>query len=185
MDAYMGVKKNYTWEKAASIWENYLDSVEPLTHEETWDSKPRIHKESEHIPEGLNNQEFVSWAMENIAGQKQNSQSYIAQRLLRDLNSGATLNSGGSLHYNENSYLESQNQMSQFSIEQAIDKMKNMCEYNNAWEHKRTEISNIVSSDKNEEVITDSYSALARWDAWRPEFLKVVKPDENNTNAAD
>ena len=170
MDAYMGVKKNFTWEKSAKVWENYLDSVEPMTHEETWDSKPRIHSPEESVPNTIQTHEdFVKWGITNVWGRPDKVNEYIALRLLRDLNHGKTLNFGGSIYYNEYSWLDNQQTYADFTMQHAFEKLRSMCEYNNTWESRRALLSNVDSWDGIE----------------MPQFLSMVKPDDNTTNAAD
>ena len=170
MDAYMGVKKNFTWEKASQAWERYLDSVEPITHEETWDSKEQIHIPEESAPEWIQtNKQFVDWGVQNVWGEPDKLNSYVALRLLKDLNCGRTLNTGQNLYYNENSYLETQQAFSPYNINNAMETLRSMCDYKNTWEERRVQLSQ-----------AENWDSIAR-----PEFLSRVKPDQNTTNAAD
>lgn len=171
MDAYMGVKKHYTWDRSARIWEKYLDSLEPISHEETWDSKPKIHQPDENVPPAIsNNEDLVKWGVNNVWGQPDKSNSYVAMRLLGDLNYGkVTGGAGGGLYYNENSFIDNQSNQSDFGPQDAINKFRSMCEYNNHWESRRWNLSQ--SED---------------WgDIERPLFLYNVKEDVSTTNAAD
>ena len=185
MDAYMGVKKHYTWEKTAKVWENHLDTIEPLTHEETWDSKAKTHNPVTEIPNGLNNKDFVDWGINNIWGEPEKVDDYISCRLLRDLNNGKSVNHSANIYYNDFSYSDNQPNYVECNQQETANRLMAMCEYKNNAEEKRKAISDIISMGENKEVITDSYNTLAAWNQWRPEFLSKVKPDENNTNMAD
>ena len=172
MDSYMGVKKHYTWEKAASIWEDYLDRIEPITHEETWDSAPRIHEPETTMPREMNTNEFVEWGIQKIWGQPSQVNSYVGIRMIKDLTCGRL--AGGQsndLYYNGNSYAENQQNFSEFTREDAASALIGMCEYSNEWERKRAGLSQ------------------AKQEGWdnveRAEFLSFVKPDDNYSNAAD
>ena len=89
MDAYMGAKKNYTWEKCSTKWEEYLDSIEIIDHSLTWDSGANLHNPNVEIPENIeSNKEFIDWAVTNIWGQPENKNTYTSMRMLRDLNNG-------------------------------------------------------------------------------------------------
>ena len=167
MDAYISVKKNYGWDKTSQVWEKYLDAIEPLSHEFTWDSKPNIHQPSNEIPQNLNHEEFVRWGVTNIWGEPNKTNGYISSRLLKDLNHGQTLNLGDTLYYNDNAFASAQQNYAQFTMQDAANKLRNMCEYKNHWEKNRYELS--ISPE----------STL------RPYFLSKVKPDYNTTNAAD
>lgn len=167
MDAYISVKKHYTWEKAARLWEKYLDSIEPLSHELTWDSKPSIHEPTNEIPQNFNNEEFVRWAVTHIWGEPNKTNGYISTRLLKDLDCGKTLNFGDTLYYNDYSYASAQQTYAPFTTQDAASKLKNMCDYKNYWEKNRYELS------INPET------------AIRPYFLSKVKPDIKYSNTAD
>jgi len=170
MDAYMGAKKYYTWDRSSKIWEKYLDTVEPISHEETWDSKPKIHQSDENVPPTIsNNEDLVKWGVNNVWGQPDKSNSYVAMRLLGDLNYGKVTGAGGGLYYNENSFIDNQSNQSDFGPQDAINKFKSMCEYSNHWESKRRDLSQSENWDN----------------IGRPLFLYNVKEDVGTTNAAD
>lgn len=169
MDAYVGVKKHYTWDKAAKAWQEYLDTIEPISHEETWSSKIKLHTPNEEVPQNLSVEEFVNWGITNIWGRPDKTDSYLALRLCRDLNYGKRVSTSESLYHDENSYINNQQNFNPFTHREAVQKLKNMCEYYNMWERRRAELE--MSDD---------------WDSVnRPLFLSYVKPDYNNTNAAD
>jgi len=172
MDAYIGVKKHYTWEKAAEVWENYLDGLEPVSHEETWDSTPKIHNPETEIPQHLDVNEFVKWGISNVWGEPEKTSSYIGVRIIRDLTYGR-MGVGGNndLYYNGNSYIEGQQSVVDFTKEDAMETFIDMCQYKNEWEQKRYELNQ------------DAENGWANVD--RPSFLSFVKPDDNHSNAAD
>jgi len=170
MDCYIGAKRNYTWDRAAAIWEDYLDKIEPESHEETWESKPEIHRYTNQIPDNIqNNNDFISWAIQNVWGQSDKTNSYVAMRLLRDLNDGKAPQGLGSIHYDDNSFADNQMSRQDFSVEDAMNTLANMCDYNNSWEEKRAQLSQ-----------SNDWSSIPR-----PYFLSLVKPDINTTNLAD
>jgi glycosyltransferase involved in cell wall biosynthesis len=140
MDAYMGVKKYYTWERTAKIWENYLDGIEPRPLSETWDSGPKIYQPNTNVPKGLSNEEFVRWIIVNTWREPEKMNSYTALRLLRDLNYGRSIGHTGGVFYNESSHLAQQLKYEPFSHQNAIEKMKEMCEKRNYWEKRRVGI---------------------------------------------
>ena len=173
MDCYIGVKKNYTWDKASKIWEEYLDGIEPVSHEETWESQPQIHQPQTQIPENMELDEFVKWGIVNVWGEPEQLNSYIGVRITRDLTYGRMSAAGGlgDLYYNGNSYIEGQQSLTDFSKEDAMQTFIDMCQYKNEWETKRHELNQDASN---------GWSNVER-----APFLSFVKPDSNYTNAAD
>jgi glycosyltransferase involved in cell wall biosynthesis len=172
MDAYIGAKKHYNWENAAKIWEDYFDTIEPLTHEETWDSQPKIHQPHTSMPKEMNNEEFVEWGIKNIWGQPSQVNSYIGIRLIKDLTCGKmSASETNDLYYNGNSYAEGQQTFSEFTREEAINTLVGMCDYDNDWETKRSRLTQ------------GSETGWAGVE--RAPFLSLVKPDDNYSNTAD
>ena len=170
MDSYIGAKKNYTWENAAESWESYLDTIEPLSHEETWDSPANIRIPEQNTPEWIkNNEDFVEWAFTNILCQPEKIDTYLSMRMLRDLNYGTSTNKGGGLYYNELSNLDNNLVHAPYSTNDAMNQLMNLRNYINSYEQKREELS------KSE-----------NWDGIdRPHFLDFVQPDKNHSLTAD
>jgi len=160
MDCYIGAKKHYTWDKAAAIWEEYLDKIDIMPHEDTWGSEPKIHHSSNSIPEGLNNKEFVNWGIANIWGRPDQVNSYVALKMLKDLNCGKTLNPGDSVYYIDESYMNSQQNYTTFDTNEAANKLKNMCEKSNFLESRRAD------------VVSNGWENTPM-----PMFLSAVRPD--------
>ncbi|SVE59242.1 uncharacterized protein METZ01_LOCUS512096 [marine metagenome] len=140
MDAYMGVKKHYTWEQTAKIWENHLDTIQKRPLSETWDSEPRIHEPNTDAPKELSNENFVRWIISNTWCEPNKMNSYTALRLLRDLNYGKSIGHTGGVYFNESSHLAQQIKYSDFSDDDAVEKMKDMCQKRNYWEKRRVGI---------------------------------------------
>ena len=160
MDAYMGVKKHYTWERTTKTWEDYLDTVKKRPHSETWDSKPRIYTPNTNPPEGLSNEDFVRWIIINTWREPEKINSYTALRLLRDLNYGRSIGHTGGVYYNESSHLAQQIKYGPFSYNDAIEKMKAMCQKRNYWERRLAGIDNPP----------------------KPHFIASAKPDQKEIN---
>lgn len=160
MDCYIGVKKNYTWDGAAAIWEDYLDEIDIMPYEDTWGSEPKVHQPANSIPDGINNEEFINWAVTHIWGRPDQVNSYVAMKMLKDLNCGKTLNSGESIYYTEDSYMNSQQNYTPFGMNDAANKLINMCEHSNGLEQKRGE------------VISNGWKNIGK-----PAFLSAVKAD--------
>ena len=157
MDAYIGVKKNYSWDKCAESWSKYLDTIEPVDEKESWLSEPKTYSIPEEIPSNLNNKDFVDWSVDNILGGKQNIDDYISLRILRDLNATRSASNHFGIYYNEFSEFETNIADSSFSQQNAASQFIEMRQYLNSAEEKRAAM---VSGD----------------DSWRGQFLYGVKP---------
>lgn len=118
MDSYVSSKKNYSWDKTSKIWEKYLDEVKIIEHEHTWDSPSREYMPKEKFPNNIPNHEFVEWGVKHLWGEPTKTNSYVAIRLLRDLNYGKSMGQS-SIYYSESSY-DSQPAYRNFTIDADI-----------------------------------------------------------------
>ena len=157
MDAYIGVKKNYSWDKCAESWSKYLDSVEIQDDEKTWLSPPQITAIPDEIPANLNNKDFVDWSIQNIVGEKSKIDDYIVLRILRDLNATRSSSNHFGIYHNEFSEFENNLADSSFTQQNAASKFIEVRQYLNSAEEKRAAM---ISGDNS----------------WRGEFLNGVKP---------
>jgi hypothetical protein len=114
-----------------------FDSFESCN--ERWLSKPIYHQPNRNIPEGLNNDQFVNWGLQNIAGRHDLVNSYLALKMTRDLTWGARMPQMGGMYFNEASWIGSHHKLEQFSREDAANEMLKMCERRNFWEKRRAE----------------------------------------------
>jgi glycosyltransferase involved in cell wall biosynthesis len=161
MDSYIAARRSYDWNKSASMWENYLDTVEKIDHSETWDS-PRKQYSIPHpqsLPKDLTNDKFVDIL---ISATPAKDRQYVCLRMLRDLNYGRSTIGNASLYYDEASYINDNQSYSEFNRKDAYEKAEGIYNYYNMWEEKREVFS------KNKGWTTDIF----------PEFLKSAKTEE-------
>jgi glycosyltransferase involved in cell wall biosynthesis len=136
-DAYMNSRKIYTWDRAANAWEKYLDAVTIKDHKETWNSPPRMIQPNPNVPDGLTNEQFARWIIANIWGRFDKVDSYLALRLIQDLNYQQSISGTGGLYYNEDSALGSQQRYREFNRELAAQEMLNLNNVDVYWEQRR------------------------------------------------
>ena len=141
MDSYIKVKQSYDWDKTAKMWEEHIDSIEIKDHSKTWDSESREFFPSTEPPENLEHSDLVSWLMENVLGEPEKANSYIALRILRDLNRGQAPIDESGIHYDELSSMNLGKPHQPFDKEAACSMIFGMLEEKNHWERKRIEIS--------------------------------------------
>jgi len=161
MDSYICAKKKYSWDNTAKSWMSYLDKVKARPTSETWGKPSQIKQPNEQIPQGLSNDEFIEWSVENLWCKPENLGKFESMRMLRDLNEGKTLSKGDNIYYSESSYQENTN-YSPFNRENVVNVLKAMRDYENFWEKRR------------EELNLGNYS--------KPEFIMGCKPDNNPEN---
>lgn len=161
MDAYICAKKKYSWDNAAKSWMKYLDKVKIKNTSETWEKPPEIKQPNQEVPQGLSNESFIRWSVENIWHRPEKLGTFESLRMLRDLNEGKTLSKGENIHYSESSYQENTN-YSEFNRENVVNVLKTMRDYENFWEKRR---ENFISGDYP-----------------KPEFIAGCKPDNNPEN---
>tara|TARA_Y100001973_G_C5203120_1_gene339342 strand:+ start:1260 stop:3038 length:1779 start_codon:yes stop_codon:yes gene_type:complete len=181
MDAYMGAKKNYTWEKCSKKWEEYLDSIEIIDHSLTWDSDANLHNPNVEIPENIaSNKEFIDWAVTNIWGQPENKNTYTAMRMLRDLNNGKTLSSSEGIYYNELSYIGNQANQAPYTAQDAANQLKSLCDSYNNIELIRESVSKSCAGVDSLALSNYGYVDINSIQDPRCEFLSTAKPDNRH-----
>tara|TARA_R100001509_G_scaffold123711_2_gene77383 strand:- start:495 stop:2255 length:1761 start_codon:yes stop_codon:yes gene_type:complete len=177
MDCYISAKKNYSWDKCAKIWEEYLDSVEIKEHRDTWDSPSKQYNpEIPQPPEGLSNKDFAEWCFVNILQEPEKINSYVGTKVLRDLEYGRLTSQTLDIYYNDNSYAEGQQAYSDFSRQDACDVLSSMREYIENSEKKREYVSNLLQDKNNFDIENNDNSE--EWNSWKPTFLMAVKPED-------
>ena len=133
-------EEHYQWDRTANKWEQRFDSVEILPESETWKSPPRIHSPSDGYPKGLDNKNLVDWLIINVLGEPEKLNSYMASRLVRDLNYGQSTEGMGGIYYNENSLLDSAPKTMVFNPHDAYKHMLELCNRRNYWEKMRHKV---------------------------------------------
>ncbi len=82
-------KQHYNWDYTADIWEKYIDAIELKNTQGKWDeTPPYLHKPAKVLPENLSNIQFVEWLIKDVWGRPDKLNSYLAFKLLRDINHG-------------------------------------------------------------------------------------------------
>ncbi len=79
----------HSWDRIAKIWENHFDTCEIPDREQTWEStKPKLVHPNLSIPQNLNNEEFVTWCIENILQHANRYNSIELHEFVQALNCG-------------------------------------------------------------------------------------------------
>ena len=136
-ETYLACRKEYDWSRTAKVWEKMIDSVELRPHEETWDSPPRIIEPNMNVPQGLPLEDFVRWGVANIWGEPNQIDSYVALRMIRDLNYGEAIEGFGGPYYSEDSLLIEKPKFKSFGKGDAVQALVKLGEGRNYWEQRR------------------------------------------------
>lgn len=135
-DTYLAVQKRYTWDRAAKIWENHLDSID--TNGPSWDNEPGYIREAKtSLPEGLTTEQIVRWGIENVLCEPDKVDSFMALRMIRDLNYRTAIKGVGGTYENEASFLSLDQRYEDFDENAALNKLKDIGDIRNFWERRR------------------------------------------------
>lgn len=138
-DAYLACRKTYDWSRTAKVWERIIDDVELKDHSKTWDSPPRIVMPNLNIPipQNIPLEDFVRWGVANIWGEPSQVDSFVALRLIRDLNYGEAISGFGGPYYCEDSLIIEKPKYASFGKNDAIQALAELGDSRNYWEQRR------------------------------------------------
>jgi hypothetical protein len=136
-------EKHYTWENSGRMWENYFDSVEVLSEDQTWKSKPRIRQASpkpESLPPNIDYDKLARWLITNVLCEPDKINTFMEARLIRDLLYKNTTAITGGMYFNESSAaFDGKMSRNPFDFNIAYDHMYALCNKRNFWEQRRAE----------------------------------------------
>lgn len=137
--------EHFQWDKSGKMWESYFDSVEMRPYEETWESPPRIRKPLPKPPkeelQKVSYQQLASWLVQNVLCDANKTNSFLEDRISRDLMYGSSTSSTGGIYYNESSTaFDGQHARAEFNFDIAYKHMSQICNKHNFWENKRMEL---------------------------------------------
>jgi glycosyltransferase involved in cell wall biosynthesis len=82
MECANAARQSYSWDKSAAAWMQIIDQCP----KRNWNAPPNIMQPNQQIPQGLNNNDFMAWAIINILGEPHRLNTYLHMNLLRKLN---------------------------------------------------------------------------------------------------
>lgn len=129
------VSKHYTWERTTKIWEDYFDSVIPL---DRWKEPARISEPDLNVPSNLSDTEFVNWAFNKIGNRPDLINSYLANKVTRDLGLGVCINGLPNILVDPEYSNESFGTYGSFTREHLASRLVNLCQMKNIFEKRRT-----------------------------------------------
>ncbi len=127
----------YDWDRTTAVWMDVFDSLPLRDHESTWGSAPRTHRPKPAPAQMPSNEAYVEWAITNVLGRPDLVDSYMALRMIRDLNWGSTHHGMGTSYMNEDSHAGGRPRLRPFHTEDAYRELHMLCEHTNLWEQKR------------------------------------------------
>jgi glycosyltransferase involved in cell wall biosynthesis len=143
-DIAQNTRKYFNWESAAGAWEKCFDSAPMKLDLESWNSPMRelpANARSARDYQNMNDEDFVLWAISEVAGRPDLLNHYMRYRLLRDIQWGSTTDNLGDLMTAELSATGVKPKRRDFTREDAIEEMKKLAENMKFWERLRHEIN--------------------------------------------
>lgn len=113
--------ENYTWKNTIDAWDNAIKFA-LKNKKKDWRSPVKIHTPNMKIPDIKDNNEFIEWCYDNIAGRPEMKQKFIYYQMMRGLNDGCII-SGGNVQA--------------YTRDMVINECVNICQVFNVWEQKR------------------------------------------------
>lgn len=134
-------EKHYNWDNTAKVWEDVFDSYKPRPIEETWHSAPRIFnpEHPDRCPPNLSNEEFVRWLIIHMAREPRLINTYLEQKLVRDLNFGQTYDYMGVPYFSDLSALGVRAKLRNFNRGDCVKELLKFIDNRNLWEKRRME----------------------------------------------
>lgn len=136
-EAAINAHANYNWDATAKVWENYFDEVSTVPQTHTWLSPAKIFNPKSLPPDNLSNQEFVAWCFANILGRPDLTNSFLANKILRDLNWGVCQVGVDNSYFNDLSALGIQNISKEFNRGDVLKLFYQLNQTYNFWEEQR------------------------------------------------
>lgn len=127
----------YTWDKAADVWRQAIESLPLRPWGQTWESPSLPQKPARDVPKIESNTKAVRWAVENVMCRPDLVDSYMALRMTRDLNWGQRIGGQHQLYQNEESVLGVPHVLVPYSRQDMINELRRACEVYNKWEAAR------------------------------------------------
>jgi glycosyltransferase involved in cell wall biosynthesis len=137
-DARKGVETHYTWDRTAKLWEKHFDAVGVKDLGKTWNGPASIYNPNPNFPTNVANETFIKHAIINITGETELIESFMAARMLKDLNYGATTRGIGGIYFNDLSALGVRPEWIPYTRQHVIDELMNYRNNKNNWEALRT-----------------------------------------------
>lgn len=138
-ETYLACRQNYNWDKTAKIWDNIFTDIIPING---WNSPPRIIEPATSMPVGMTNEDFVRWAIRNVWGEPSYDNSYIALRMVRDLNYKQAITGNGGIFHSDDSIL-AQAKYRPFTREMVIAELTKLAMVRNEWEARRAKAGKV------------------------------------------
>ena len=136
-------EKHYQWHISGKQWEDYFDSFEIPSIDQTWASQPRI-RQPEAKPDVSPNtphSQVAKWLIAKVLCEPEKLNTFFEARLTRDLMYRTTTSMTGGMYFNESSAaFDGGSGRQEFSFDIAYDHMSQLCQRRNGWEERRVQV---------------------------------------------
>lgn len=122
-NCYTNFLEHYQWHKTGKVWEDVIDSIDVPSHEKTWFSNPEIIKPDPPL-ENYNEKSIdtvINHLIFGVLAMPERANSFLYQRLLRDLKYGYSNEASASVYCNDSSLHAGLASIKPFGYEQAYN----------------------------------------------------------------
>lgn len=119
--------ENYKWRDTVDAWDKAIQFA-LKNKKKNWQSPVKIHTPNMKIPDIKDNNEFIEWCYDNIAGRPEMKRKFIYYQMMRGLNDGCIV-SGGNIQ--------------PYTREMVVNECVNICQVFNIWEQRRANKFNL------------------------------------------
>jgi len=130
-------EKFYDWDKNIKVWEDYFDSIDLKSIQETWDSPVKLLPKHDIIPDIKDMDYLLRWLFNNIIERPDLCDGYSFLRILRDVQMGVSNQSTSDFFFNELSATGSTSKRIPFGRDEAVRQIMKIAENYNQWEIER------------------------------------------------
>tara|TARA_R110000824_G_scaffold337384_1_gene523942 strand:+ start:2531 stop:4192 length:1662 start_codon:yes stop_codon:yes gene_type:complete len=86
--------KRYNWNDTAKVWEDYIDSYQPIGLQGKWNAPAQITQVPEKIPENLSKEQFIQWLFFSVLQEPERINKIEGINLFRSLKFSAHMGVG-------------------------------------------------------------------------------------------
>lgn len=129
--------KNFDYDVLAKGWEKLIDKSDFSKTRQKWFDQPNLSAPNTNPPQGMTHEQCVEWAINNIANRPELIGSYVASKMVKDLNYGAIIANRGMLGFSDECVLSINPQFKEYKVENMFQDLANWREAHNYWEQRR------------------------------------------------
>jgi glycosyltransferase involved in cell wall biosynthesis len=129
-------EKWYSWDRCSKIWRDAIEKSD--LPERNWNEPAAYINPCPHlVRQDSNNYEFVMQSLDLVAGRPELKKSYMAMKMISNLNWGATTQAPGGSHLSENSMGSNPQAQREYNRQEVVSEMISLANHHNHFESRR------------------------------------------------